>query len=173
MCEGNCKDCEKNKPEHDKDRRKILSWSVGIINLAVVAGIFAPVAGFIGSPLKKKEIDDWIDVIGEHEIEVGSTKEVRFKTMVEDGYQTVEREYVLYMHRYLDRIVVFDPACTHLGCRVIYQQDQNKYLCPCHGGVFDVDGKVVSGPPPKPLETHGVRIENGRVFVNRRAGIVA
>ena len=173
MCEGNCKDCEKSETEHDKGRRKVLSWSVGIINLAVIAGIFAPVAGFIGSPLKNKAKDDWIDVLGENEIEVGETKEVKFKTMVEDGYQTVQREYVVFMRRYPDKIVVFDPSCTHLGCRVLYKKEQGRYLCPCHGGVFDEDGKVVSGPPPQALVKHGVRVENGRILVNRRAGIGA
>lgn len=173
MCEGNCKDCEKKSPEHDRERRKFMSWSVGIINMAVIVGIFAPVAGFIGSPLKKKEKDDWIDVMGDHEIQVGETKEVHFKTMVEDGYQTVEREYVVYMHRYPDRVVAFDPACTHLGCRIQYKSDQGKYMCPCHGGVFDQDGNVVSGPPPKALVKHGIKVAQGRIFVNRRAGIGA
>ncbi len=173
MCDGDCKDCKNKDNESDPNRRKFMSWSVGAINLAVIAGIMTPVVGFIGSPMKSKPKDDWIDVLGDSEIKVDETKEVRFRAKVDDGYQVVEREYVVYMRRYADRIVAFDPACTHLGCRIQYKDDQKKFLCPCHGGIFDSDGKVVSGPPPKALETHGVKIENGRIFVSRRAGVGA
>lgn len=172
MCDHNCEKCRENEAE-DPKKRKFLAWSVGAINLAVLAGIFTPVAGFIGSPLKKKEQDDWIDVMGEHELGEGETKEVRFKAKVLDGYQTVTREYVVFIKRYPDRVIAFDPACTHLGCRIQYKGDQKKFLCPCHGGVFDEDGKVVSGPPPKPLVTHAVKIEGGRILVDRRAGSAA
>ncbi|MBS1715573.1 MAG: ubiquinol-cytochrome c reductase iron-sulfur subunit [Armatimonadetes bacterium] len=168
MCEGNCENCKNQKVETDPKRRSFLSWSVGAINLAVLGGIFTPVIGFIGSPLRQKPKDDWIDVIGQDEIPVGATREVRFKAKVVDGYQTVTREYVVFLKRYPEKIVAFDPACTHLGCRILYKDDQKKYLCPCHGGVFDEDGKVVSGPPPRALTEHAVRIKDGRVFVDRR-----
>lgn len=172
MCDKNCENCN-NKEAEDPQKRKFLAWSVGAINLAVLVGIFAPLAGFIGSPLKKKEKGDWIDVMPEDELKAGEIKETRFKCRVEDGYQIVEREYVVFLKRYPDRIIAFDPACTHLGCRILYKGEQKKFLCPCHGGVFDEDGKVVSGPPPKPLETHGVKVENGRIYVDRRAGSAA
>lgn len=46
----------------------------------------------------------------------------------------------------------FSPVCTHLGCLVHWEANVRKFVCPCHKGVFDADGKVVSGPPPRPLE---------------------
>lgn len=172
MCDHNCENCQ-NKDAEDPQKRKFLVWSVGAINLAVLAGILTPVAGFIGSPLKKKEKDDWVDVMAESDLAEGETKEARFKTRVKDGYQTVTREYVVFLKRTATGVIAFDPACTHLGCRIQYQTDKKQYLCPCHGGVFDDDGKVVSGPPPKPLDSHAVREENGRIYVDRRAGSAA
>ena len=48
--------------------------------------------------------------------------------------------------------------CTHLGCRVRWVSGQEEFFCPCHDGVFDIDGNVVSGPPPRPLEAFTVNL---------------
>ncbi|MBI1287450.1 MAG: Rieske 2Fe-2S domain-containing protein [Flavobacteriales bacterium] len=54
-------------------------------------------------------------------------------------------------------------ACTHQGCSVSYSSSQHNLHCPCHGGVFDLNGKVKSGPPPAPLKTYTVT-QNGTVL---------
>lgn len=48
-------------------------------------------------------------------------------------------------------LAAFSAVCTHLGCIIQWQKDQNQFLCPCHGGQFSSEGLVVGGPPPKPL----------------------
>jgi len=51
-----------------------------------------------------------------------------------------------------DRFVAFAQKCTHLGCPVLYRRESGKIECPCHQGFFSAeDGKVLSGPPPRPL----------------------
>jgi menaquinol-cytochrome c reductase iron-sulfur subunit len=54
--------------------------------------------------------------------------------------------------------VAFTLNCTHLGCPVLWQPGANLFMCPCHGGVYDRDGNVVSGPPPRGLERLNVRV---------------
>jgi cytochrome b6-f complex iron-sulfur subunit len=60
-------------------------------------------------------------------------------------------------------ISAFQSACTHLGCLVKWMPERQKFLCPCHAGVFDADGKVVSGPPPEPLRRVNIEIVGDRV----------
>jgi Rieske Fe-S protein len=60
---------------------------------------------------------------------------------------------------------VFSDICTHLACKVTWHEDQQHYISPCHDGHFDIDGGVVSGPPPRPLDIYATRIENGELFV--------
>ena len=55
--------------------------------------------------------------------------------------------------------------CTHLGCRVRWIADQEQFFCPCHNGVFDKDGTVVSGPPPRPLDRYEVKVEGETVYI--------
>jgi cytochrome b6-f complex iron-sulfur subunit len=63
------------------------------------------------------------------------------------------------------RLRAFDAKCTHAGCNVGFVGD--RIVCPCHGGVYDLSGKNVSGPPPKPLTELTVFEENGEIFVGR------
>jgi len=57
-------------------------------------------------------------------------------------------------------------VCTHLGCKAYWEPQNDRFFCPCHDGVFDVNGNVVSGPPPRPLERYEVEVDaNDNVFV--------
>ncbi|MBZ7987226.1 Rieske 2Fe-2S domain-containing protein [Campylobacter canadensis] len=50
------------------------------------------------------------------------------------------------------RYTVVIGLCTHLGCIPAFHKDEQKFVCACHGGQFDINGKNISGPPPRPLE---------------------
>src|SRR3989338_3249918 len=62
-------------------------------------------------------------------------------------------------------VTVYSPICTHLGCGFRWDGDEKKFKCPCHGSMFDTEGKVVGGPAPRPLDRLPVKIENGRLMV--------
>lgn len=58
----------------------------------------------------------------------------------------------------------FDSKCTHAGCNVGYQGTQ--IYCNCHGGTYDLNGKNIAGPPPRPLTELHVEVEGDRLFVS-------
>jgi cytochrome b6-f complex iron-sulfur subunit len=60
---------------------------------------------------------------------------------------------------------VFLATCTHLNCTVSYQEEQNRIYCACHEGVYDVEGRVVSGPPPSPLRELFTKFSNGKLII--------
>jgi Rieske Fe-S protein len=51
-------------------------------------------------------------------------------------------------------MVILNSRCTHLGCTVNWKDEDNAFLCPCHDAKFDVTGKVLGGPPPRPLDRY-------------------
>jgi Rieske Fe-S protein len=59
----------------------------------------------------------------------------------------------------------FTAICTHLGCIVGWDAQRRQFACPCHAGFFDINGRVVSGPPPRPLTEYGVAVINNEVMV--------
>jgi cytochrome b6-f complex iron-sulfur subunit len=61
--------------------------------------------------------------------------------------------------------LAFSRVCTHLGCLVKYHRERQEFICPCHAGTFDLDGNVLSGPPPKPLPKFAVKIEGSNLVI--------
>jgi len=74
----------------------------------------------------------------------------------------------MLIHGKDDLWVAFSAVCTHLGCTVKFEPEQNRIHCSCHGGVYDpATGKNVSGPPPKPLRSYKVNVGTNGVVVSR------
>jgi cytochrome b6-f complex iron-sulfur subunit len=63
----------------------------------------------------------------------------------------------------------FSAICTHLGCTVSYQADSKVIWCPCHNGVYDLHGRNIGGPPPRPLTEFKVNQRDGKVVVSKEA----
>ncbi len=64
-----------------------------------------------------------------------------------------------------EKFIAFSINCTHLGCPVRWLPDADLFMCPCHGGVFYKDGRVASGPPPRPLTRYPVRVHDGVIEI--------
>lgn len=62
-------------------------------------------------------------------------------------------------------VKAYSAICTHLGCIVDWDGAKHEMVCPCHAGVFDVEGRVVSGPPPRALPFYQANVVDGKIFV--------
>jgi cytochrome b6-f complex iron-sulfur subunit len=62
-------------------------------------------------------------------------------------------------------LTAVNPTCTHAGCTVAWKAEAKKFVCPCHGSEYGVDGKVQKGPAPNPLKTYAAKIEGNSVLV--------
>jgi Rieske Fe-S protein len=59
-------------------------------------------------------------------------------------------------------------TCTHLGCTVQYRSDLREIWCPCHNGIYDLNGRNISGPPPRPLDVYDVHVRGDEIVVSRK-----
>jgi len=66
--------------------------------------------------------------------------------------------------------IALDFHCTHLQCAVNWVESTKQYMCPCHGGVYDMKGNVLSGPPPQPLHRRLIQVQGDSVQVGGRLG---
>jgi menaquinol-cytochrome c reductase iron-sulfur subunit len=64
--------------------------------------------------------------------------------------------------------VAISTRCAHLGCPVRYFRASERFVCPCHGGVYGFEGQVTGGPPVRPLDRFYTRVRNGRVELGDR-----
>ena len=72
-----------------------------------------------------------------------------------------------YLIRSGDAIRLVSATCTHANCRVAWQAGERHFRCPCHGGTYDLNGMVLSGPPPRALAEMPVAIADGKVYLER------
>jgi cytochrome b6-f complex iron-sulfur subunit len=133
-------------------RRGFLRLLLSITGLTALGSFLYPLSRFIAPPLARKFTSnlsikkDLISVGGAKEIVLGNTPAIIIN-VPDKGFVAVSR------------------VCTHLGCLVQYDKKEKRLLCPCHAGVFDLEGKVLSGPPPKPLETIPLKVEGGILLI--------
>ncbi len=88
--------------------------------------------------------------------------------MTQDGWDKVREHHSVYVRCDGDskaQVGVLSPICTHLGCPVNWDQKDQQFHCPCHGGVYDANGKHIGGPPPRGLDALPFKVEDGRLEV--------
>ena len=79
----------------------------------------------------------------------------------DDGWYRERGRQTVFLVRDGKRSVkVLSATCTHLGCQVRWEPESKRFLCPCHGGVYGPDGRVLDGPPPRSLDTIDVRVDD-------------
>ncbi len=73
---------------------------------------------------------------------------------------------VLFVRDGEDSIKAIDPVCTHQKCLVAYNPESKMIECPCHKSHYGLDGRNISGPSPKPLNTYPAKLSKGRIIVD-------
>ncbi len=76
-----------------------------------------------------------------------------------------ERKTRVFIVSAPDGPTVFSATCSHLGCLVNYHKDKRVFICPCHGGRYDLTGKNIAGPPPAPLTRFPIKKQDGMILV--------
>jgi Rieske Fe-S protein len=64
-----------------------------------------------------------------------------------------------------DQVEALSSTCPHAGCFVDWEPDKKRFACPCHGSVFDLDGKCTDGPSPRPMDALEAAVDKGSVVV--------
>jgi menaquinol-cytochrome c reductase iron-sulfur subunit len=148
------------------DRRQflmIMSYTLGGL-AATLIGV--PIVGFLLSPFLRRPPEVWRPVGRVDDFRVGSTSHVILIDPSPLPWAGVTSRTAAWLRREShEKFIAYSVDCTHLGCPVRWLPDANLFMCPCHGGVFNQVGVPVAGPPPKPLVTYPVRVNNGVVEV--------
>ena len=136
-------------------RRRFLNWFLGTSAGALVGSILFPILAFLRPPL--------IAEAATAEVEAGLVNDPEF---LDRGFKVVPlgSEPVIVVRLAEGEFRALAATCTHLDCIVEYRADQKVIWCNCHDGRFDLSGRNIAGPPPRPLETYQVHV------VQRRPG---
>jgi Rieske Fe-S protein len=143
----------------------LVRWIVGI-NAAIGATLAFILGGAILAPAFSRRSDSWLRAAAFDALPDDEPLPVTLRVARQDGFtQIVERTVVYLVKTGENQVRAMHSTCTHLGCRTSYDREAKKILCPCHGGIYDIQGNVIAGPPPAPLPPLSTRIDNGNVMV--------
>jgi menaquinol-cytochrome c reductase iron-sulfur subunit len=146
--------------DEPRGRRRALVILVNT-TVAIIGGAFSALLGvFAVRPAKGAERVRWIraGTLGELTANVPVPR-VLSVPRPDGWYKARARETVFLVWNGQREVKVFSATCTHLGCQVLWDSEGKRFRCPCHGGVYDANGQVLDGPPPRPLTTLEVKVE--------------
>jgi menaquinol-cytochrome c reductase iron-sulfur subunit len=147
-------------------RRSFMVRTIIGIFIFIGAVLAVPFGGFSILPALRKKDVGWSDAGTIGDLKTGEPQERRFFQTVRSGWQEEKQERSIWIVKNADdRITAFSPNCPHLGCGYRWFASDQQFKCPCHGSVFDINGKVLGGPSPRSLDTLEVKQEDGRVLV--------
>ncbi|MGB8991992.1 MAG: ubiquinol-cytochrome c reductase iron-sulfur subunit [Desulfobaccales bacterium] len=134
------------------DRRRFLKLLASILGLSGLGAFLYPLMRFlqpIEATIAAKKVN-----VPLKEIPVGVTKDLLIRGVPSIIIHTSDKGYIA-----LSRV------CTHLGCLVNYHKERQIFICPCHAGIYDLEGNVISGPPPRPLEKFTVQVKGNDIVI--------
>jgi Rieske Fe-S protein len=160
MCPG------EHLPTPDSGRRRFLSGAITAIQGAIGATLAFVLGGAVVSPAFGRRRSAWWPAAALDDLPDNEPTPIAIRVTREDGYsQVVDRQVVFLVKTGATEVTALSSTCTHLGCRVSWNADDQTLKCPCHGGVFDRSGAVKAGPPPKPLAKLPARVDGDQVLV--------
>ena len=156
-------------------RREFVSIVTASAGTVMGALIGIPAIGYLIAPaLQKVSADAWIPAGPLANYPVGVPTLFNFNRTKVNGWEKTVNSYGVFVLKRSDtEIIVLSNKCTHLGCRVNWRMETQEYICPCHDAQFGINGEVLGGPPPRPLDQYSgdqVKVEDGTLLIHFQEG---
>lgn len=143
---------------HHISRRDFVKVTTAAVGTVIGAVFGIPAIGYLISPaLKAGSKDAWMSIGKLEEIPIGEPYPFSFTRTQVNGWERTATNYggfVLRKSEDLQDILILSSRCTHLACQVNWREDTRTFVCPCHDAAFDIQGNVLDGPPPRPLDVY-------------------
>jgi Rieske Fe-S protein len=139
-------------------RRRFINFFLGGSLLGTIASLLYPVIRYLIPPRKSESSTQSTVAAKTGELAPNTAKLFKFGSVPGILIYTSGGEFIAFVAK-----------CTHLACTVVYKEDLEILFCPCHSGKFDLEGNVISGPPPAPLEALDVEVSGEDVIVSRKS----
>ena len=134
---------------------------------ALIAGALSlPAAIYLLVPPRARREDQWADAGDVAQLPLRTPEEVVFRRNRVDGWKITSEKATAWVVKLSEKdVVAFAPQCTHLGCAYHWDARHGNFLCPCHNSVFSIEGKVLAGPAPRPLDRYQAKVADGKLLL--------
>ena len=149
-------------------RRSFYIGAIYGIWAAITAALGLPAFMYLLFPPKARKEAEWVEIGDVSRLASNTPVEMVFRRNRVDGWKiTSEKSTAWVVKRSDNSVIAFGPQCTHLGCAVHWDERKNEFLCPCHNSLFAIDGTVVSGPAPRPLDRYETKVDGSKLLLGR------
>jgi menaquinol-cytochrome c reductase iron-sulfur subunit len=146
-------------------RRFYVAFIYGLWGV-IAAALSIPAAIYLLLPPRLRKQSEWAEAGDISKLEPRTPVEMVFRQNRVDGWKILSEKNTAWVVKLSDSdVVAYGPQCTHLGCAYHWDETRHDFLCPCHTSVFSIDGKVISGPAPRPLDRFETKIEKGQLMI--------
>ena len=164
-------------PGESMTRRRAFTVAVQALGGAAGAAVALPTIGFALAPLFHRGKERWESVGPISDFSSDTYKLVVFTLVPGVGEAGKTIAYIRRGSKDLGEdpkeYIAISSRCAHAGCPVRFVEAAGNFICPCHGGVYDFEGKRIGGPPVRPLDRFQTRIRSGRVEVGPRYSVTS
>ena len=161
-----CAAVEGNPSQGETTRRRFLKIGTGIFSSLVALILGIPMVGTVIDHISKMKPLRWSKVGGISGLSTNQPQNMPFPYRSQDAYLLQDVTHSVWVIKHsASEITVFSPICPHLGCYYDWHPEKNEFICPCHGSIYSLTGKVLGGPAPRPLDTLRHKLEGGELFV--------
>ena len=156
-------------------RRDFIKITTAAVGTFIGAAIGLPAIAYLVDPaLKPGSKDAWIPLGKLENFEIGKPTPASFTRSTVNGWEKTVNSYGVFVLRTTDtETLVLSNKCTHLGCHVNWNANGQEYICPCHDAQFGINGDVLGGPPPRPLDRFSgdqLKVEDGTLLIHFLGG---
>jgi quinol---cytochrome c reductase iron-sulfur subunit, bacillus type len=160
-------------------RRRLMTGTVHVAGAVAASAFVLPALGFALGPVFEKREQRW-QAVGPIDEFPDSTYVPKVITIVDGiGQAGKSTAYIRKRNAKVDtdkpdqynQYIAISTRCMHLGCPVRFVEAAARFICPCHGGVYDFEGKVDGGPPVRPLDRFYTRVRNGQLELGPRYSV--
>ena len=144
--------------EKNNSKRDFLKYVLGGGLLAWVVSVVYPLVAYLKPPHQA-------------EVEVSSVRVGKLATIEPDSGTIIRfgNKPVILLRTAAGELRAFSATCTHLDCTVQYRKDLTVIWCACHNGKYDLNGRNIAGPPPRPLDEFRVLLQGDEVFISKKS----
>jgi cytochrome b6-f complex iron-sulfur subunit len=132
------------------ERRSFLGFIGSALGLTAFGSMAYPLIRYLAPPKAKHKGGTYTFT----KADIGDSKEIVY-----------QQTPAIIINRPGKGYIALSRVCTHLGCLVEYDRGSRRLVCPCHAGTFDLEGRVLSGPPPSPLPTIPLSVEGEEITI--------
>jgi menaquinol-cytochrome c reductase iron-sulfur subunit len=125
-----------------------------------------PTILYLLMPPNTRKRSGFVDAGDVSQLTPGTPVEMSFQQSRVDGWRVVTEKKTAWVVKMPGNgIVAYGPQCTHLGCAYHWDTSAKQFVCPCHSSYFSIQGQVLAGPAPRPLDRYVTRIQDNRLLV--------